>query len=332
VRIGCFHLNQIGDLLFSLPALHNLRQWQPDARLISIVRPSCRDLLSLSGLVDDAIERTGDSLSANLDVARKLRREQLDLLLLFSTSAAAWYTAMLSGARERIGFTHCLGGAFFSHRVPWSPPPSTENDLRLVEAAGCPVTKRDYVGLIRPGEIEVGEADRLLESVGVAAGEETAVLSPGSSPGREIKRWPDECCARVADRLHEQFGLIPVIVGMKGDAEGIMRMSRRARDITGRTSLPVLAGVIARSRMVVGTDSGVMHLAGAVGAPVIALFGPTDHTITGPQGIHRIVCLDLPCAPCQANTCAIGRPCMEDITPDMVIRAVSDLGEDHNAD
>lgn len=331
MRIACFHLNQIGDLLFSLPALYNLRQWQPDAGLTSVVRPSCRELLLLSGLVDDVIERAGDSLIANLDVARRLRRERLDLLLLFSTSAAAWYTSMLSGARERIGFTHCVGGAFFSHRVPWSFPPSTENDLRLIEAAGCPATKRDYVGLIRPGEIEVGEADRVLASVGVTEGEGTAVLSPGSSPGREIKRWPDECCALVADRLHEQLGLTPVIVGMKGDAEGIIGMSRHARDITGRTSLPVLAGVIARSRMVIGTDSGVMHLAGAVGAPVIALFGPTDHTTTGPQGVHRIVSLDLPCAPCQANTCSIGRPCMENITPDMVIRAVSDLGDDNRA-
>jgi ADP-heptose:LPS heptosyltransferase len=218
------------------------------------------------------------------------------------------------------------------YRVPWSPPPSTANNLRLIEAIGCPVVKKDYVGLIHPGERELSAAGEILASIGIADGEQIAVLSPGASKGREIKRWPDDCCARVADGLKEQFGLTPVIVGITGDADGIMRISRHARDITGRTSLPALAGILARSRLFIGSDSGVMHLAGAVGAPVIALFGPTDHTITGPQGVHGIVRLDLPCAPCQANTCGIGRPCMEGVTPDQVLGASAQLLAAHGPD
>lgn len=322
-RIACFHLNQIGDLLFSLPALHNLRARYPEAHIAGIIRPPCRDLLLLSGLLDEVIERPGGSLADSMRLGMQIRRKPFDLMLLFSTSYSAWIVAQISAAKVKAGFSHGIPGIGLQYRVPWSPPPSTENNLRLVEAIGCPVVKRDYVGLIRPGESELSDASGVLASVGVSEDEPIAVLSPGASKGREIKRWPDGCCAQVADALKDRFGLTPVIVGMKGDAGQVTGISRHARDITGQTSLSVLAGVLAKATMVVGMDSGVMHLAGAVGAPVVALFGPTDHTITGPQGVHRIVCLDLPCAPCQANTCSIGRPCMEDITPEMVLSAVS---------
>jgi capsular polysaccharide export protein len=322
-RIACFHLNQIGDLLFSLPALQNLRARYPEAHIAGIVRPACRDLLLLSGLVDEVIERPGGSFAHSVRLGMQIRRRSFDLMLLFSTSHSAWMVAQMSGSKVKAGFTDGVFRPGIQQRVPWSPPPSTESNLRLIEAIGCPVVKRDYVGLIRPGESELSQAHELLDSIG--AGDRIAVLSPGASKGREIKRWPDECCAAVADALKEQFGLTPVIVGMKGDADGVMGISRHARDITGRTSLPVLAGVLARAKLLIGADSGVMHLSGAVGTPVVALFGPTDHTMTGPQGDHRIVRLGLDCAPCQASTCAIGYRCMTEITPGMVLEAVSDL-------
>lgn len=323
-RIACFHLNQIGDLLFSLPALYALRKRFPRAHIASIVRPGCRDLALMSGLVDEAVVRPSGSIAGSVRLGRALRRDPFDLMVLFSTSHAAWIVAQLSGSRVKAGFAHGVPAFGLHLRVPWLPPPSTENDLRLVEAIGCPVAKRDYVGLIRPGKQELTEADRLLSSVG--AGDRVAVLSPGASKGREIKRWPDECCARVADSLKERFGLTPIIVGISGDADGIMRISRHALDLTGRTSLPVLAGVLARSSLFVGTDSGVMHLACAVGVPVAAIFGPTDHRVTGPQGDrHRIVRLDLPCAPCMSGECRIGRPCMEGISADQVIVSVESL-------
>jgi ADP-heptose:LPS heptosyltransferase len=325
-RIVCFHLNQIGDLIFSLPALYNLRARYPGAHIAGITRPSCRDLLLLSGLVDEVIERDDGSFAGAVGLGRQIKRDSFDLVLLFSTSPSAWVAAHASRIRVKAGFRHCVGALGFQYRVPWSPPPSTENNLRLVEAIGCPLEKKDYVGLVRPGEIESSAAAALLARAGVGDGERIAVISPGASKGRDLKRWPDKTCAQAADALRDQFGLTPVIVGMRGDADGITALSRRARDITGQTSLPVLAGVLARSSLFVGTDSGVMHLAGAVGTPVVALFGPSDFRATGPQGEnHRIVHLDLPCRPCMANECTIGRPCMEDITRDMVLDAVRDL-------
>ncbi len=206
-------------------------------------------------------------------------------------------------------------------RVPKIDPPSTENNLRLVEAIGCPVTKRDYVGLIRPGEGEFAAGDRLLDSIGVTRGEPVAVLSPSTSAGREIKRWTDNGFAEVADRLKAEVGLTPVVVGMDGGG-GICRLSEHARDLTGQTSLGVLAAVLSRAKVLVGIDSGVMHVAAAVGTPVVALFGPTDPGITGPQGEgHAVITAGVDCAPCMKSKCS-DPVCMHRIAAGQAIQAV----------
>lgn len=321
--IACFHLNQIGDVLFSLPALHNLKAKFPQARVVSVVRPQCAELLRLSGLVDEIVERP-HSVPSDVSVARRLARRKPDLALLFSTSFAAWAMALLSGARARVGFT--ARGLFLTQRVPWAPPPSMQNNLRLVEAIGCPAVKRDYVGLISPGEAERDAADCIIREAGLDPADPFAVLCSGTSTGREIKRWSDEGFAEVADRLSAEHGLKPLVVGVGGGA-AICDQSKSAVDLTGKTPLPVLAAVLQKARVFIGVDSGVMHLAAAVGTPVIGLFGPSDPTKTGPQGEgHHVICVDLPCRPCLTSRCDLGRACMERITPEMVLSAASSLG------
>ena len=327
-RIACFHMNQVGDLLFSLPALYNLRTAFPEAHIASVARPHCKELLLLSGLADEVVERPRRPIGSGLRVAGLLRRQRLDLALLFSTSLGMATLALLSGGRARVGFARSPAALFLTHRVPWTPPPSTQNNLRLLEAIGCPVTKRDYVGLIEPGEPERDEAGRLLQSAGIGAGEQFAILGPGTSSSREIKRWSDEGFAQVADRLADESGLKSVIVGLDG-GDRICALSRNAVDLTGRTSLAALAAVLGMARVFVGVDSGLMHLAAAAGTPVVALFGPSDPEITGPQGEgHRAIHIDMPCRPCLAKSCDMGRGCMVGITADMVTDAVASIVSD----
>jgi heptosyltransferase I len=317
-RIACIHLNQIGDLLFSLPALYNLRVRFPEARITSIVRPQCKELLSLSGLVDEIIERPR---GADLRLAMRLRQSRFDLLLLFSTSVTSWLIAQLSDTRV-VGFTHSLGGFRFAQRVPWMPPPSTQNNLRLVEAIGCPAAKTEYTGLIRPGCREQDEAERILCSAGIMAGDRFVALCPGASTGREVKCWTDEGFAQLADKLGNELSIKSVVIGVDG-GERVCRRSNYAADLTGKTSLPALSCVLGRAEAFVGMDSGIMHLAAAMETPVIALFGPTDPSVTGPQGMgHRIVGVDLPCRPCLKSKCPIDRRCMMGITPEAVIAEV----------
>jgi len=319
-------MNQIGDLLFSLPAVYNLKQRFPNACITSVVRPGCRDLIMLSDLPDEVLERTRGRLLARLELAATLRREHPDLAVLFSRSFENWALAMLSGAKIRVGFKGLTTGRMLHYRVRKTGPPSTENNLRLVEAIGCPVTKKDYVGLIGPGDRDREAADQLLDSMGVDRGQAIAVLSPGTSPGREIKRWTDEGFARVADGLKAELGLTPVVVGTDG-GERICRLSEHALDATGKTSLPVLAAVLSRANVFVGIDSGIMHLAPAVGTPVVGLFGPTDPGVTGPQGEgHVVITAGLDCAPCGKTKCP-DPVCMHRIEVSQIVQAAAMLRE-----
>jgi lipopolysaccharide heptosyltransferase II len=320
-RIACFHLNQVGDLLFSLPAIHSLRACFPEAQIVSVARPHLRDLLELSHLMDKVIERPRRPLGAGFHVAAALRRERFDLALLFSTSLGMSVLARITGAPVRVGFGDSISRFFVTHRVPRTNPPSMQNNLRLVEAIGCPVIKRDYSGLIHPGPIEQEAAESVLKSAGVGPGERFAVLAPGTSWRRELKCWSDEGFAQVADMIARDLGMRSVVVGISNGCT-ICDRTASAVDLIGKTSLSVLAAVIERASVFIGVDSGVMHLAAAVKTPVVALFGPSDPEMTGPQGeTHRIVSAHAPCRPCHRKTCDIGRECMERIVADEVISA-----------
>ena len=329
-RIACFHLNQVGDLLFSLPALYNIRQRFPNAHIASVARPNCRDLLELSGLVDEMIERPRRPLGSSFRVARTLRRKKFDLAVVFSTSLGMTALALMSGVPKRVGFGKMPTGLLLSSRLPWTSPPSTKNNLRLVEAIGCPVVKSDYVGIIRPRDSDEAGAEELLASVGMAD-KQFVVLGPGTSTGREIKRWSNEGFAEVADSVADRLGIRSVVVGLAGGVE-ISRLSKNALDLTGNTSLPVLAALLRRARLFIGVDSGVMHLAAAMGVRVVGLFGPSDPEITRPQGEgHAVIQVDLPCRPCLAKTCSLDRICMTGIMPKTVFEVVSSLlGKDSN--
>lgn len=327
IKIACFHLNQVGDLLFSLPALYNLRKKYPDAHITSIVRSGCKDLLILSGLVDDILVRPKGFKQTFLQFARRLRREKFDYMLLFSTAEEAWLLGQLSGARVKAGFTHSMRGLLLSPAVPWIPPPSTANNLRLAESLGCTTIKDNYAGLIMPGESEISAANNLLAETGLQPDDRYAVISSGTSTGREIKCWADDRFAAVADRLYLEFGMKSLVAGLNG-GEGICSMSANAIDITGRTSLPVLAAVLKKSSLFIGVDSGVMHLAASVDTPVVGIFGPTDPEITGPQGTgHQIVRFPVDCSPCHRKECDNNRRCMAGVTIDMVFSAARSILE-----
>jgi lipopolysaccharide heptosyltransferase II len=322
-RIACFHLNQLGDLLFSLPALYNLRRAFPEAHIASVVRPNLRSLLEMSRLVDEVVERPYGTIWTDIRVSKNLREKKFDIGVLFSTSPAVFLISVLAGIPFRIGFAYSPGRFLLSRTAPFVPPPSTRNNLELVKVMGCSVEKTDYVGLIKPTVESHLEAKRLLASAGLDESRHYAVLGPGTSGGREVKRWSDEGFAQVAARLAAEYSLRSIVVGASSGSR-IPQINSDVVDLTGRTSVGTLAAILERASLFVGVDSGVMHLAAAVGTPVVALFGPTDPTVTGPQGEgHQVVYMDLPCRPCLKKECKIGRMCMEDITADKVVTAAS---------
>ena len=145
----------------------------------------------------------------------------------------------------------------------------------------------------------------------------------------ETKRWPADHFAKTADRLSRD-GLGPVVfiggVSEHEDARRVMhQMQTKAVDLTGQTTVGLLPSLLKKAVALVTNDSGPMHIAAAVGTPVIALFGPTDPVRTGPYGDgHTVLTHDVPCRPCLSRHChyAIPLACLSGVNADRVVQAV----------
>ncbi len=158
------------------------------------------------------------------------------------------------------------------------------------------------------------------------------MLAPGAAYG-QAKQWPPERMAELAARLVARGEVRCAIVGAAHDrpaaraVESWLRSQAPASlvhviDLVGRTSLGALVGVAARADVFVSNDSGAMHVAAALGRPVVALFGPTDERATGPVGPHDVLTEPVFCRPCLLRDCPIDHRCMKRLTVDRVAEVV----------
>jgi len=151
----------------------------------------------------------------------------------------------------------------------------------------------------------------------------------------ETKLWNNDKFAKLADLITEKLNMYVVFTGSeKSNIEKItLKMKTKGINLGGQTTLLELAYLYKKARFVITTDSGPMHLAAAIGAPVVALFGPTDPARTGPYGEgHTIVRAELPCSPCFLKKCPT-RKCMQDISPEQVFTVIAGklIGENNGS-
>ncbi len=324
MRIICFHLNQIGDLAFSLPALKCIRDSHPDAHITSVVRPSAAELLRNTDLVDHVLSRTNGMNLDKYRLARRLAGGGYDLAILFSQSAECALFAYLTRAPRRIGFINTSLGRLLTDHVDFSHPPSTSNNLRLIQAAGCGITKRDYAGLLKPSPAHVDRARRILAEHSIGPDDPIVALAPGTSGRRGVKEWTDQGFASVGRHLTAR-GFKTVIIGTE-PATNIVKECSEILDLSGRTNLGEAAAILAGCAALVAVDSGILHLGAAAGTRVVGLYGPSNPDITGPQGEgHIVVSVGVECSPCIRTDCDRGRECMLSLGADEVIRAVDTL-------
>jgi lipopolysaccharide heptosyltransferase II len=321
--IQVFHLNHIGDMVFSLPLLASLRRAFPKARIVSVLRPPVLGIWQLSGQAHEFLvrEKKG-SLATRMELVRALRKRDPDLTIVLSQAWEPTIMAWLSRSPVRVGFKKTKMGWLLTHRAKKSGPPSTENNLRLLEALGVTPARREYVGLLRAPLGETRRMSARLTAAGVPSHVRLIVLAPGASARRAVKEWTDEGWAAVADHFSAQPETAVAITGTE-PAGRIIELARGPiLDLTGRTSEGEWAALLDRADLFIGVDSGALHVAAALGTQVVGLYGPSDPNITGPQGLgHLVVRHPVDCSPCFRRTCSIGRVCMVNIEADAVIDA-----------
>lgn len=321
-RICVIHLNQIGDLIFSLPLLKALKDHCPAAAIHSVAKSYLHGLLEDSPFVDRVIPRP-DSLTARACLLRTLRKERYDLLIALPRSQEALMLAGLSGAGVKAGFSHWPWDIGLDVKEVIQGHNSWFNNARILDRLGIPVFQDNYVGLLRVDGLPVVEGLPW----------RYAVISPGASPRRLAKAWDEEKFARVIARLSMEFGLSCVLVGGSDTAECTGTIVRHVegllsggvlqiKDLAGKIDLRGLVAVLKKAKLFVGIDSGVMHVASAMDIPTVGIFGPTDPFYVAPQNARStVVRKDLACSPCYLREDCLHRRCLEELDVESVMDA-----------
>ncbi|HXF58667.1 MAG TPA: lipopolysaccharide heptosyltransferase II [Candidatus Saccharimonadales bacterium] len=250
--------------------------------------------------------------------------------LLLTDSLSSAILAALSGVPERVGYAAEWRDLLLTRRVPRLSParsrPRVEEYVALAEAAGLPVP--DAQPRIEALEAERARAASLLDARGFGTGP-YAAIAPGASYG-PAKRWDPERFAALGSALHARDGTRTVLVGAREDREAAAAVGALlgaiALDLTGETDLPALVGILDRSVLAASNDSGVMHLAAALGRPTVAIFGSTSPVWSAARAPRvRALYADYPCSPCFRRTCPIGYGCLHAIEASRAIDAAAEL-------
>ncbi len=315
--------NWLGDAVMALPAMAAVRAAYPAAHLTVAAQAAVAPLFE---------ENTPVAADAILTVtpageAATLAAGGFDAALLLPNSFRAARAAKQAGIAGRWGYAGNWRGWMLTRAVrrPRALVHQTEYYGALVRGLGIPVGSTLPALAARPETLR--RADLLLASHGVSAAPLVG-FAPGAAYGH-AKRWPPARVAEVITRLAAERGATCVIVGAAGDRDAAREIESglpsgvRIVDLVGRTDLRQLAGVLARCDAFVSNDSGGMHLAAALGVPVIAMFGPTDDRVTAPPAGHDVLVHPVFCRPCMLRDCPIDHRCMTGITAAAVFGAVA---------
>jgi ADP-heptose:LPS heptosyltransferase len=309
-KICIIHLNQIGDLVFSLPFLKALRENFPDASIHSVVKPPLKGLLADSPYVDSILSRE-NGLKAKGKLLSIIRKNRYDLLISLARSEECLILTALSRARVKVGFSHAPWDLCLDIKDTIEGHNSWYNNAKLLKQLKVNVSKNDYVGLLK---IDKNENECTLP-------EKFVIISPGASSRRLTKTWEQEKFAELILLLKGKYDLTPVLIGGNDNQEYNRTIIAHVKekgfgkdseifDLTGG-SLRSLCSVIKDARLFVGIDSGFMHMASSFDIPVVGLFGPTDPFYVGPQNKKSIVVREegMECVPCYLKDCE-HRDCM----------------------
>lgn len=328
----------LGDVLMTTPVVAALRARYPRSAIHYAVgrhaAPAIAGHPDVQALVD-AGPGAGRGRRATFELWRRMRAGRYDLCVVLERSPVFATLPLLAGIPVRAGIDSAGRGFALNVRAPWDES-LHEADLYLsvVSALGLP-TDGHHLRFVPDSSAEE-RVDAWWHARRFAGPVVAIAPGGGANPGMALpeKRWLPERFARLADRLHTAYGGAIVLIGGPGDREVCARVAGAMRapalDLSGDAPLADRGALLRRCSLYVGNDSGPMHLAVAVGCPVVGVFGPTDVSLYGPyRAVSRTVRRDLACSPCFVHghfpPCPNGHACMRWLTVDAVLDQCSAL-------
>lgn len=324
-------LRYIGDVLLATLTARAIKSARPDVRVTMLVTRGTEDVLLGNPDIDEVLILDKDSLAAQWQLITGLRRRRFDAVLDLTDGDRAAFLSWISGAPVRIGFNdgHRWQGRFYTQVVRFERGVQhrIDRDLEALKLVNIQAGSQDPHVWLTPEEEQ--SADQLLEQLGVQRSRPIVILQPGARYW--FKAWPPERFAELADRLASQYGCQVLIGGSRQESDLAQQIRQMAKSrpivMAGRTTVRQFASIAKRSALFVGNDSGAMHIASAVGTPVVALFGPSNPREWHPRGgLVEVLYKDLDCRRHCAPTCTRGEEnCMKLIAVDEVFAAAQRL-------
>ena len=336
-RILAIRTDRIGDVLLSTPVIKALRKNFPQSYIAVMVRPYARDIVLGNPYLDEIIiyDKYGKQRSfwKSIVFAWSLRRKRFDLALILHPTNRAHLLSVLAGIKKRIGFDRNFSFLLtdkIEHKKQQGKKHEREYTLEILQKLGLNSADKDlFMPIRKDSEMYIEE---FLATQGLESGEKMVALHPGASCPSKI--WPVERFALVADRLAEQFKIKVVVVSGPDNVDIGRNLLKLLHcpyiDATGKTTVSQLASLLRRCCLFISNDSGPVHIATAVGAPVVAIFGRNQPGLSprrwGPTGkgdvfLHK----DVGCVECLAHNCQKGFACLKAISVEEVLAAAKRL-------
>ncbi len=312
-RILVVRLRSIGDTVLTTPSLYALRRFLPHTKIDILLEDWVAPVLEGSDLVDRVIAIARDGTSARARLARELRASRYDVVYNLHGGTTATLLTRATGAPHRVGFGHYQYARLHNHAAPssleiWQRPRlhSVEQQLALIGWTGVPVTDRPATRLAVT-ERSLLSVSAKLRAAGVEDEDKPfAVIHPAAAFA--TKQWATENFARVAEELTAR-GLTAIAIVSPKEKPVVQALIRKSSaPVFGLSdlSLPEVTALTSRTRLFVGNDSGIAHIAAAAGAPCVVIFGSSNITHWRPwtTNPNEVVREEMPCQPCHGYFCA----------------------------
>ncbi|HOK07945.1 MAG TPA: glycosyltransferase family 9 protein [Syntrophales bacterium] len=333
-------LGDIGDVVLTLPAVAVVRRCFPVAKMIVAVREKARDLLEGHPWIDAVVGvETGkrnlhEALLHQWRFFSRLRSYRFDLAFDFRTGTRGALMALLSGARERVGF-HERGSPPWRrlcfHRLYRREyqlgEPVAVFYASLLACHGLTIADEDLKVWLPVSPEREEKVDILLRNLGAAPKEPLAALQPCSL--WRYKEWDIRRYTALMERLRARQPWTFVLTGSPEERERIAALQRQCLlpenvviNLAGKTDIGDLPALFRRCALFIGPDSAGLHIAAAVGTPTVGIFGPSSPASWAPRGErHAVAAKDFPCVPCRRKGCddegGVSK-CLEELTVDEV--------------
>jgi 3-deoxy-D-manno-octulosonic-acid transferase/heptosyltransferase-1 len=341
-------MSAIGDVVHTLPALNALRVRFPDAHIAWLVEEAASSLVEGHQALDRVLiskrkrwvkglltSQCPDNVKEMTSFIKQLTDTDYDLILDFQSLLKSSILITLAKGKRKIGFDRGMEHAELSHLFLNERVPPVDMEIHALTRgmmllhASLGIQNKEITFNLPVQDVHRDSAKKLLVEHGVKRGRPFVMIHPVAR--WETKLWSSRRFSTLTDRLIEQYDAKVVFTGSRQDRhmihEIISNMKGDAANLAGETTLKMLAALYEKSDFVISTDTGPMHLAAAVGTPVVALFGPTAPWRTGPFGSdHQIIRAGLECSPCFKRSCQTVE-CMAQISVENVLEGAQKIVE-----